>query len=337
MNAIHLLAIWRGAEPTRAVDCAVCGGSDFGSATRPADDLLSKSFSDWSLLRAPSAGCVCRGCELLLAGRPGDEPPPVRTRHLIVDGRGHGHDYAATADFYAALDGLRLRSDPVVAVFAWSKQRHAWLRATVSRPGAPEVAMDEGVARLPADWPTLADLIGALLGACSRDEVRTGHYRPQSILAYGAEDWRHAEAEVARHRPSLALDLLCRIVPRPESRPQPVEIPVMLAPEDEDAVALLTAIARASEYRTREGIAFWKGVFAHRLRRFARLPLPTMASRLCDALDVSATGAGGVCRIVESWDDERSAAAARAIRDRTALLVAVAYDRTRRPLEDPCS
>ena len=165
MNAIHLLATWRGAQPTTAAPCAVCGGSDFGPAARPFHELLSKSFSDWSALRAPGAGSVCRGCEMLLSGRPGDEPPPVRTRHLIVDGLGHGRAYAATGDFYAALDALRFRAGPVVAVFAWSKQRHAWLNATVSRPGALEVATDDGVARLPSDWPSLADVIGWMLGA----------------------------------------------------------------------------------------------------------------------------------------------------------------------------
>jgi hypothetical protein len=103
----------------------------------------------------------------------------------------------------------------------------------------------------------------------------------------------------------------------------------MLDPADEDAAELLTAIAQASQLRITKGLDFWSGVYSHRVQRFARLPLPSMISRLIAELRVPPVHAGPIAEIVQTWDAARADACATAIRERGPLLVALAYDRVK--------
>jgi hypothetical protein len=102
----------------------------------------------------------------------------------------------------------------------------------------------------------------------------------------------------------------------------------MLDQNDSDAVYILTALASGSSIRANDGLMFWKGMFRHRVQRFARLSLSAFVSRMMDELAVqpSSVQTEHICLAMNKWPVERQEAASRAIRERGALLVALAFD-----------
>ena len=103
-----------------------------------------------------------------------------------------------------------------------------------------------------------------------------------------------------------------------------------LEDDDRDALHLLTHIAIASGARRRDGLAFWRGRFRHRIQRFGRLALRDMLSRLAYDLSCQPHDMEEVGSALEEWDADRQIRAARAIRDRGPLLVALAFAAIRR-------
>lgn len=324
-QARHLFGAYR-SPAAGACRCACCGDSPFAASARTADDMLGAGFSEPGLLADPYAAQVCEGCAGLLGGKPGEVPTPFRMLHAVADADG------VRAVTLSELHAL-LSAPPVgrfAAVHATSKKRHAWLHSEACEASRIVVGTDDGPAvYTPQDAPLLG-AVASLLVWFSRDAVRLGDYPAPSVSRMGAAAWSAAEGVVKPYRPSRLFDLLCAITPRPEARPAPVEEePVMLDPCDEDAAVLLTEIAKASQLRVTRGLDFWSGVYAHRVQRFSRLPLPGMISRLIAELDVSPVHAGPIAAIAQTWGAERAAACATAIRERGPLLVALAFDRVK--------
>src|SRR3990167_1323503 len=307
--------------------CACCGASPYPAGERPRSGCLSDSFSDHDLLLDGCAPAVCRGCDTLLGGRPGREPPPFRTLHIFVLGDG-----VRILDRGASVSAVLLAppGGPLGLVGATSRKRHAWLRAERCDARRIVVGTDAGaVEYLPLQHRPLLDAVAELLASFGRDAIRRGDYSAPAIAAAGASWWRDRESVVARHRPSALLDLLCYTLPRPEARPTPGG-PVALEDDDLDALHLLTRIAIASGVRRRDGLAFWRGLFRHRVHRFGRLPLRDMLSRLAGELGCQPHNMAEVGWALEGWDAGRQAQAARAIRDRGPLLVALSFDAVQR-------
>lgn len=324
----HLLAMWRGVSPGAGCSCAVCGNSPFDPGPRPIEEVLTDSFSDHGWLLSPSAAVVCAGCQALLGGKPGDDPPPARMQHVIVSDDGTYIVLDKPADVAAVL----MAPPACVFVLVWSgsRQKHAWLRAGLSTADRIIVGTDDGpVAFEPSDR-RLLETVSELLAVFGRDEVESGTYAANRAPA----EWLVAhEAIVSPYRPSLLLSMLCRIAPRGDTKPAPVEAtqPSHLAPDDTDAVCLLASLALGSEIRRTDGIMFWRGMFAHRVARFARLPLADFVSRMLCELRVPACGDGALAAAlaIEEWPPERQVACSRALRVRGALLVTLAFGAVR--------
>ena len=79
LNPRHIVALSRGVQLGSGCLCAVCGESPFA----PTDWPLGENFSDWEAVDGRSE-IVCEGCRSLLSGRPGDDPPPLRTLHVLA-------------------------------------------------------------------------------------------------------------------------------------------------------------------------------------------------------------------------------------------------------------
>jgi len=179
----------------------------------------------------------------------------------------------------------------------------------------------------PAIHRGLLDAVSDLITVFGRDQVRLGTYSAAQISPI-ASWWQPREDAVKPFRPTALLDMLTRILPRgetPRLRPDPGE-EMPLSDQDRDAVHLLASIALASKKRKTDGIVFWGGMFRHRVKRYCRLDLSTMTSRLMDDLGA------GLCEGVREpidWPGDRQERCMQAIRDRTVLLVSLAYDHMR--------
>lgn len=328
-NARTLLALARGVSVGAGCRCRVCGPSPFDAGGKLAD-----GFTDFPLLADPSTVDVCAGCAALLAGRPGDTPPPLRTTSIRATD--HGAEYLDRRGVWAAL--LAPLEEPHVLSWAVGGQRHHWLRAGVSTSERLLVGTDEGtVEYVPARDRWLLDAVHALLASptgtaplLSRESIRTGIYHPAATVKYGVAEWTRIEEMVAAARPSPLLDMAvaCAPVSGPPATTREDE---MISEEDARAAELLAYIAHGSAMRSKDGLLFWSGVFRHRIEQHRRKPLADFVSRMLDAVkcDPVTIGAKNTTAMLEALSPEDVAATEKAVKERPALLVALAFDRLR--------
>lgn len=288
--------------------------------------MLPDSFSDHAALVAPELREMCAGCTRVLGGRPGDDPPPLRTTSLLlVD------DELTTIDrerMWASL--IAPPGDVFVLSWARSKKKHHVLYAKHSTPRHYEIGSDgETVDYVRARDEVLLDSVRELMTTHTRKAIRSGIYHQSRVSSFGAP--RHAALEAIvsvyrRGRPTL-LDLVLCCCPKDEQPKQ--EVSEMIHPIDDQAARLLGAIAYGSSYRVEHGIDFWSGFFPHQVERFKTLPLSNFTARLMETLQVRPTYAAPALRLLRELDEADTASVEESIRVRTSLVVAISYERAK--------
>lgn len=301
----------------------LCGESSYDSAGL-ARNVLGPGFVDFWAFVDGRALEVCRGCQRLLAGKPGDTPTPLRMRSLLAHG-GAIHELNR-GELWSVMstppDGEWVLS------WATGGKIHHWLRADVSHAERMLIGSDRStIEYVPArDWP-LKDAVAQMVGHFTREAIATGAYHPKSVQAFGPAAWSQLEAIVEPNRPSALLDLLVTIAPAPEALTKPEEPTDMIDAYIDQAAELMADVAHASRYRREHGKEFWGGVFRHRLERFKRSPLEKCLARLLDALNCEpyAPGVQAALEKARAYDSTTGSEVERALRDATALVVALAY------------
>lgn len=327
-TARHLIAGACGVSRDVETRCACCSVSPFGTAG-PLARTLGAGFSDWQTFQDPRADTICRGCARLLAGRPGDDPPPLRTRTImVVDGQ---LQIVPWPDMW----GLITMPPRGVQVVSWavSNQKHHVLYAELCNATELRVGSDTSTI---AVWPErdqpLARAVRALRRAnakgkpyFTRDEIASGAYRVPAIAAYGAAAWAQHESVVAARRgdPVMALYLAHAPV-----TPMETERHSDMDDTDQQAVDLLAALAKSSALRISDGLGFWGSLFVRRVRRHAARALPDFLSRLMADLqiDTQSVGAQQAATLTRAITDTDAAALMQIIRERPELLIALAFD-----------
>ena len=308
-------------------DCACCGVSPYPSAG-PVGKTLGVGFSDWAVLDAPAAPTLCVGCQRIMAGRPGDDPPPLRTRTFaIVDG-------ALLLPDFGQMWAWVVEPPLALTVVSWavSGQRHHALYAEESRPALWLIGSDTGLVRYrPASDRALVDaVLGLRAGDAkgrawfTRTEILSGHYRSAAIASRSALRWQALEAVVAPRRGD---PLVAFLVGHAPVTPDGEDEDPMIDPVDDAAARLLGAVARGSALRVADGKAFWGGLFLRRIQRHAGRPLAEFVSRLAADVDAAPLNEGvqRAVALVASYTTDQGAAVMDAIRRRTTLVTALAY------------
>lgn len=325
MSALHLMAAALGVVPGRGSRCAVCGPSPYG-AVGPTSRVLGTNFTDHERLADSGAPDVCAGCARLMAGRPGDDPAPLRT--VSVRCRVGTLTVLDQAAWWALLTGAEAL-DPAGEVLSWatSRKRHHWLRAGTSTPERWAVGSDEGTIvwtpdpRVPAAVLSLRQ-IGATKGA-----ILSGHYPPrlrsEHLATVGC-----AEDVLQDVRGYPVLDLIVWAAPSIDRSDQrPTEETDVIDPTDARAAELIARLVWGAEVRANDGKVFWAGYLLRRLRRFRRLPLASCVSKLIAECRVSAQAATDAVAMLEAMDAEAVEQTEHALRDRTELIHALAFAR----------
>ena len=321
-----MVAAWRIATAALGVEigaceCALCGESPHPPA-KTVRQFLPTHFPHPDLVDRSKAN-VCAGCVKIFGGRPSTTDPPLRTRNLVVrDGE------ALILSRLAPLREHVVEEGAEVVSWATSLKKHHLVHARVCRPGVVYVGSDsETLAFRPAQDGEALEAIDLLVSGFAKMAIIEGSYSPKSIGAFGATRWAEAESIVDRLRrrsPNL-LKLLVFGAPKGEGKPE--ETIMETLESDAKAAALLGELAFASTYRVEHGKQFWGGYFAHRVKRFCRLPLPELVSRLMDELIVESSRSAEVVRSLEHVDQ---GATEKAIRTKPDLIVALAYDHVQR-------
>lgn len=332
-TAYEMLARARGVVPDAfGSRCWLCGRSPFGRGEQPS----ASTATWWDRIVDPQAGGVCEGCASLLAGRPGDDPPPARTTSVLaVDGKWR------TLSIREVWDVLDEPPDrPHVLSWSESRKQHHWMHAGVSTSTRQLVGSDTGqIEHVPErDRPLLDAVLGLLASedekrpAFPRATILAGDYSPSRITAFGAPRWAALEGVVARYRGGRLLALIVAAAP---VRPLvPSEDDDMIDENDSLAADLLAAIVRGSERRRTAGLEFWGGELRHRIERVRRLPLADMISRLGDDCDVPGNAMAEAMSRLRGLSDEQSEAVRCAFRDRPKLVESLAFEAIRRAREE---
>ena len=321
---LHTIARALGRRPGEGASsgCAVCGRSPFGTVgrLRPA---LGPAFNNHLALRAPDVDAVCEGCKAVLGGKPGRTPPPLRMRSIAVDPETDTLRYLEQKDWWEILTNGQ--HPPIILSWAHSRKKQHMLHAGISCRGYWHVGSDDG----PIRYDHRADALDAILAlreaGASKGAILAGRYRPQVVAACGALVER-CETVLRPLRGLPAMALWVHAAPS-DIEAQQEEEPRMLGEADRAAVTLLEAIAWGAEYRVKDGLRFWGGYFQARIARFARLPLPEAVSRLIGECRVSTTEAARAAAMVEAMSEEDMAAVEEVLRQRSALVHALAFDR----------
>lgn len=324
MRQRHIIARSRGITDGNGCICVVCGPSPFDAT----DWKLGTDFSDWDDV-AGVGDVVCSGCASILRGRPGDDPPPLRTVHILAV-EGESAAYPSRDAIEAILRDPPAK--PFVLAIAESRQRHAALRAGVSSAHRLLIGTDGAcVVYEPARHLDLLDAVAALCipgpkqPGFTREQIKSGQYGAAQIITFGAMRWEALERIIAPHRPSNLLDLLCLIArSAPATR---LEID-MIDPVDETAAHLLAEIARVATVN-KIAVNFWGGFLLHRITRFADQPLSDMVSRLMGACSVPPLSGVEIVSMLNALPPEEMVAVSAAFRARAPLIVALAFEMTR--------
>lgn len=305
--------------------CSLCGDTPYPSAGRLS--ALGEKFSAHAQLADPAADSVCRGCERLLAGRPGSKPPPLRTVSFLVHGGAMRE--LRTADFWPILTAPP--AGAFVASWSVSRQVHHWLHARISTHDLLRIGSDHGTIEYRPDRDgALLDAVQSLLYSptgtaplLSRRSILAGDYHPSAMSKFGLARLRDLDRIVAPRRGDPLLPLLVACAPVHSNHQ---EDNAMIDPADQQAARLLACIAASSDHRRKDGKAFWSGFFRHRVERFKDLDLAQFISRMLDECSCSGQDAVAAARMLREMPEETMRAVRAALCNRPALCVALSYD-----------
>lgn len=335
MNALHIIAHALSIEPSQGgCLCSFCGNSPFGAVPGALAKINVAVVASRADARSDD---VCAGCVAIMAGKPGSDPPPLRTRNvLLVDGE----------IFSPPLGDLRvLLSNPPLSPFvvswATSRKKHHAMSAGVSTPHHQVWGSDSGpIDVYPAEHEPVVSAIESLLSWHRRADIENGTYSAPAIQRQGASAWVSLEDRIASYRGQRCWPLLIALARKPEGKPAPPDESLgplfggheVRDPIDEMAADMIAGVARASARRGEDGIGFWGGYLRSRIERHAHRPLREFMSRLIDECGASTTSdaVASVLARLDSIGESQAAAVGRALRTRAALIVAMTYDRTRK-------
>lgn len=319
-----------GVEVGEGCACACCGPSPFRSAGQRRS-VLGANFTDFDALADRTATDICAGCARLMAGRPGDDPPPLRTLSFSCSIESPAIISRDRAWWWSVLCDAREIRTPHVLSWATSRKRHHWLHAGISIGDVWRIGSDHDTIDWAPDGGKFARALTALLVArARRAEIMSGHYQPPT-LARIRDIVAEQDPAIAAYRGQLILDLALWCAPK-VVRAEKEGALTMIDPIDAEAAELLAHVAFGSSARVNNGKMFWasNGLFVRRVRRYAHMPLGRFVSRLMSECAVGADFGSRAAQYLAALDAAREQEISAAIRERTDLIVALAFDACKR-------
>ena len=317
---LHVIAQALGIKRTRTkTDCVQCGSSPFENWGHV--KKLGKMFNRHEFFPNPSASYLCHGCKKILGGHSRDKP--LRLYSFRIDDVFRDVPeiiQILPADWWGILQSPP--SDPIILSWAQSKKKHHALFAGYSMDGVWRIGADEESLIWEHDLSILESAQSLYRAGCTKAQIVVGHY-PAPLLSkiHPIIEQHERVLSPFRKKNPAPLDLIVYAIPK--STKTKHNEPMALSSTDSKAAHLLCEIAFHSSARVENGIQFWGGYFLARIKRFMRLPLPDMVSRLIGTFGTGVTH--DIVQILDAMDDQEMASISQSIRERPDLIHAAAY------------
>lgn len=216
-----------------------------------------------------------------------------------------------------------------VLCLPYSFQKHVFFYAGISSSRCAWIGTDDHVVKLDYEKHDITAVIAQigemLTKGVPRKELQSGRYSifTKAKLGRQLDEW---EAALAPLRPDGAIELFVLYSPATKEKIKTEIKPVAFSETEDKAIDILLDLARASKYRTQDGMSFWGSYFKRRITRNLRKPeLHSFFSAVAAGIDCESTGlkTSGL----EALNADTAAKVLKEIREKTDLLVAAVYTR----------
>lgn len=322
MNTAVIAAARRfmtGPDDTQGEICASCG---LPRAKEKKAKVLNSTFNqtEFFLFDSPF---LCQKCLDIFTNA------DSRSKCLLWDAPGHKQIVQREAI-------LPFLQDPPSSSFVlsvpYSFQKHHWFQAGLSQNGKLYVGTDQGCVTLDYSDPfhisyVIQMLLLMLEMGVPRKELEIGAYSTFTLSRFGK--WLdEREATLAPLRASGAIRLFVTYAPARKDKDKGKvknkllneEVQRVFTENEQKAIAVLTALAKASKYRQNDGLRFWQGYFKARIVRYMYEDINTFFSNV--AKDTSADTPLLDVSLITDFDAETGKAVMGEIKTKTDLLLA---------------
>lgn len=293
--------------------CVSCGLPE--SANNRISKTLKTNFVNFNELMIGSGMYICDACKTLL------EDKDMRFKAVF-------YEVIGEKQLPNREDILGIIADPpeeFVLSLPYSFKKHHWLFAGLSNRSRALIGTDDRTVVIDYkrnDVKNGIEIVRDMINSgVPRKEIITGHY--STFTRYREKNIDEYENVLSQLRPSGAVELFVRYTPAlTKTKKEREEGDSMITEMEWKAAEILLSIAIRSSVRAKDGMMFWGGYFERRINRLKELKLHEFVSRLSDAVGAQMAYVEGIEGIE---DEEKEQRIMKEIRDKTNLIVSLAY------------
>lgn len=298
------------------LDAEVCVSCGVKRATERVSKAFNSSFNQTAFLLYDSQ-YICRQCLELFK----DKTSRSKCLYFPEPGKKILLDREAVLPLLAVPP-----SNPFVLCLPYSFQKHVFFYAGVSTDKCAWISTDERTVKLDYEAHDVPGMIqhvrDMLVKGVPRKELISRDYSVFTKAKF--KDLEVWEERLAPMRPDGAVELIATYSPPTKTRVKYEVVPMAFSETEVHAIDILVDLARASKFRSQDGISFWNTYFKRRINRSLRAPdLHIFFSQVAGAIDcdTSKLQTGNL----EALDPESAALVMEEIKSKTDLLLAAAY------------
>jgi hypothetical protein len=217
MNPTHLLYLASGNDDFSPGDesCTLCASPHRAEDSTPLESVLSDTFTDHGMCRAPHSRSVCPACAYYFLHRwdSGQKyPTEFRKRSLLVTRKAWRN--WKREDMRQDIEGWLAHGLPEdsVLVISLAKKKHLLPLAPVNPTGSKRFALtleNQRVRVEPYTWRFVSSSFDVLLSiGCTKGEIITGTCDPRTLARVDLTTWQEHDRLLSVYRPSSLLELV---------------------------------------------------------------------------------------------------------------------------------
>lgn len=304
--------VFMGGECAGEHDCVSCGMSMRASATYK--QFIKANFCSFDELLLSKGVHLCDSCAALMNDK------DMRFKPILFKEFGKKE----IPERGEVLEIIRNPPEKFVLSVPYSFKKHHWLFAGMSNRHRALIGTDNRTVVIDYERFDVGKILGETIkmvnAGVPRKEIICGKY---SVFTQKKYPWvEDSERIIEGLRPCGAVELAVKYTPATTEKIKIEGSERMITKSERLAAYTIYSIAATSQVRIDDGIRFWGGFLERRVNRFKGLPLHEFVSKL--SASVGANHNIGV-KDIEDMSEEMETQVMEDIRNKTSLIIALAY------------